>query len=326
MSEEPSTTRFLPGPLKRLRGLLLDTRRVGLENAAQLSAISAQLDALASQQQSESSAALAQHQQLVQILRFVHDRAQWRRRELRRLRLDPDYERAFGDERPLISVVIPTYDNYTLLRERSIPSVLTQTYQDFEIVVVGDAAPEDARRVVEAFNDPRITFFNLPYRGPYPDEPEAAWRVSGVPAYNEAVRRSRGLWIAPLDDDDSFRTNHLEWLLERAHRDRLELVYGRQAMHYSDGNELVIGSFPPEHGQFGVQAAIYHAGVADIFEYELADAALGLPSDWALCLRMMEAGVRMGMIDQVTIDYYPSRSWAPRSSAIGLHPEPGSSP
>ncbi len=87
-------------------------------------------------------------------------------------------------------MVIPTYDNHQLLRERAIPSVLAQTHQNFEIVVVGDAAPDEARRTVEGFDDPRITFVNLGYRGPYPADPETRWLVAGVPPYNEAVRRA----------------------------------------------------------------------------------------------------------------------------------------
>jgi putative methyltransferase (TIGR04325 family) len=52
--------------------------------------------------------------------------------------------------------------------------------------------------------------------------------------------------------------------------------------------------------------------LADIFELELADAAFRLPYDWALCVRMLEAGVRIGMLDEVVTDYYPSRLLRPR--------------
>lgn len=326
----PSTTRFLPGPLSRLRGLLRELQGLGRETRDLASAVhrdgqthsqqlAARLDAhdqtlsdLGSRLERLASDGEQRHEQLVEILRFINDRGQWRRLQLRRLRAAPGYEKAFTDPEPLISVVIPTYDNYPLLRDRSIPSVLAQSYQSFEIVVVGDAAPDEARRVVEAFGDQRIAFFNLPYRGPYPNDAELRWLVSGVPAYNEAVARARGLWIAPLDDDDAFRPNHLERLLEYARRDRLELAYSRLAVHFPNGAETTIDRFPPEYQEFGVQSALYHAGLAGIFEYELADAPLGLPSDWALCLRMMEAGVRMGMLNEVSVDYYPSRSWTPR--------------
>lgn len=254
----------------------------------------------------------AQHEHLIEILRFVHDHDASRRRRLNELRASESYETPFASPDPLVSVVIPTYDNYELLRSRALPSVLRQTYQNFEVLVVGDAAPDAARAAVESFADERFSFFNLPYRGPYPEDPLTQWQVAGVPPYNEAVRRARGLWIAPLDDDDEFRPSHLEQLLELAQTERHELAYGRISVHLPDGQTSTIGRFPPEQAQFGLQAAMYHRGLAEIFELELADAALGLPYDWGLCLRMLKAGVRIGMLDCEIIDYYPSRAWTPR--------------
>jgi glycosyltransferase involved in cell wall biosynthesis len=211
-------------------------------------------------------------------------------------------------------VIIPTYDHHRELRERALPSVLAQTYQNFEIVVVGDAAPEAARDAAASFDDSRIRFSNLLYRGPYPEDPALRWRVAGVPPYNEAVRLARGLWIAPLADDDAFRPQHLERLLAYAREQHLELAYARLCMHSGKNGETTsVGRFPPEHAQFGLQSVLYHHGLRDIFELELADAPLGLPNDWGMCLRMMEAGVRIGMLDEETVDYYPSAVWSPRS-------------
>jgi putative methyltransferase (TIGR04325 family) len=165
---------------------------------------------------------------------------------------------------------------------------------------------------VESFDDPRITFTNRLYRGPYPADPYTRWLVAGVPAYNEAVRRARGRWIAPLDDDDAFRPHHIERLLTRARSEQLELCYSPICHHRPDGSTEAPRHFPPEYGEFTLQSALYHAGLGEIFELELGDAALGLPYDWALCRRMMEADVRIGMVDEETVDYFPSRLWKPR--------------
>ncbi len=341
---QQANERLRPGPVQRIRLYLREMRRLAAEThglvsaaraetGAQLGALSAQLTQLqelaasqASRLEELASDQQKAHRQLVEILRFLHSRGQRRRAQLHQLRTDTAYERAFTESDPLVSVVIATYDNYELLRDRSIPSVLAQSYQNFEVIVVGDAAPDEAREVVEGFDDARISFFNLPYRGPYPDEPEVAWLASGILPSNEAARRARGLWIAPLDDDDAFRPGHLEQLLEHARGQRLELAYSRLDVHFASAASLVtIGRFPPELGQIGLQAAIYHAGLSHIFEYELADAAFGIPTDWAMCLRMMEAGVRIGMLDEVTVDYYPARSWTPRweGDRYGLEPDRG---
>jgi glycosyltransferase involved in cell wall biosynthesis len=284
---------------------LREIRRVGGETQRQLAEVNAAVARLEA-----GTARLTE--QLLEAQRFLHSQGEWRRRRLEEVRAGREYERPYAESDPLVSVVIPTYDNYRLLRERSLPSVLSQSYENVEIVVVGDAAPDEARLAVESFNDPRIRFVNLPYRGPYPDDPETRWRVAGVPPHNEGVRRAGGLWIAPLADDDAFRPQHLEHLLAHARGERLEFAYGRLCMHGENGETHSIGRFPPEHGHFGIQAAIYHRGIAEIFELQLSDAPLGLPSDWGMCLRMMEAGVRIGMLDEDTVDYFPSRVWTPR--------------
>jgi len=81
-----------------------------------------------------------------------------------------EYELAFSDPDPLVSVVIPTYTSYETLRDRAIPSVLAQTYENFEIVVIGDAAPPEAAEAVASFDDDRIVYENLSIRGPYPED------------------------------------------------------------------------------------------------------------------------------------------------------------
>ncbi len=319
------TTRYLPGPVARLREHLRVTRSLVAQThdavatsrnetsrlASELARLNTRLDALEAAHTVNSVEARAEHEQLVEILRFVLSQPAQRAARLRQIRDSAPYLSAYTTPEPLISVVIPTYDNYEMLERRSIPSVLGQTYQNFEIVVVGDAAPEESRAVIERFGDPRISYFNLPYRGPYPSDPRALWLVAGTPPFNEAVRRAKGSWIALIDDDDAFLPDHLRLLFRHAQSEHLELVYAALNVHHSRDKVTRVGRFPPQLGHFGMQAAVWHAGLAGTFEYELMDGALGLPTDWATCQRMMEAGVRIGFIDQATVDYYPSGLWRP---------------
>ena len=262
---------------------------------------------------------VAQHDEvgfLRESLQSISDREPWLRERLGELRSNEAYLTPFTNPEPLVSVIIATFDNYELLGVRAIPSVLAQTYQTFEIVVVGDAAPDQAQAVVESFGDARLRYSNLTYRGPYPSDPVARWHVAGVPPYNEALRLARGQWIAPLDDDDAFRPEHLERLLQEAQRNRLECAYGRLLQRRPDGGSEVLGRFPPEPGHFGLQMGIYHAGLAEIFAPELSDALFDIPADWAVGRRMLRAGVRMGMVDEITVDYYPSQVWSPRDESL----------
>lgn len=305
---------WLPPPLAGLRARLRSMARAIGEIRDALTEVSAKVDHLQIAQANSQA-------RLVEILRTVVADEPGRRRALYELRAGDSYGLPFEDPEPLVSVVIPTYDRAELLRERSLPSVLAQTYQNFEVIVVGDAAPCEVESAIESLGDPRIAFHNLTYRGPYPMEPRASWYVAGVPPFNEAVRRARGAWIAALNDDDALRPDHLRVLLDAAQRDRLEVAYAKVEVHRPNGSALRIGEFPPGVGTFTLQTALIHAGVARIFPVELSDELFELPWDWGLGLRMTRAGVRIGFLDAVVADGYPSALWLDRPGAQAPEPQ-----
>lgn len=97
---------------------------------------------------------------------------------------------------PLFSVIIPVYNRAEILR-LAIRSVLVQSCQDFEIVIVDDGSKDDPASSAASFNDPRIRFLRQENRG-------------GGAARNAAIDAARGRFIAPLDSDDVFLPHHLE--------------------------------------------------------------------------------------------------------------------
>jgi len=98
---------------------------------------------------------------------------------------------------PKISVIIPTHNRPELLRA-AINSVLNQTYQDFEIIVVDDGLERRADKVVESFNDERIKYI------------QHSEEKGGSAARNTGIRASQGEFIAFLDDDDQWLPEKLE--------------------------------------------------------------------------------------------------------------------
>ncbi len=78
---------------------------------------------------------------------------------------------------PLVTVVVPTYNRAGLLVERCIPSILSQTYDNFELIIVGDCCTDQTEELVAQIKDPRLKFYNLTERGQYPSEPHRRWMV-----------------------------------------------------------------------------------------------------------------------------------------------------
>jgi hypothetical protein len=261
----------------------------------------------------QDETALARHERTMLALRMGRDQDVAARRTLGKLREKPDYELAFDEDEPLVSVIIPTYLEWPLLRDRSIPSVLEQTYERWEVLVVGDAAPDETRRVVESFGDERIRFVNLPYRGPYPEDPRSAWLVSGTMPWNTGIALAKGRWIGANGDDDALRPSHLESLLACARRERAEVPYGLLHSCEPDSDGKMLGTFPPAHGQWGMQAALFHAGLR-FLPLEPSDWVFGVPNDWSLADRMLRIGVRFAMIEEPVVDLYPHHLWTERDS------------
>jgi glycosyltransferase involved in cell wall biosynthesis len=98
---------------------------------------------------------------------------------------------------PRVSVIIATY-NWSSVLPYSIGSVLRQTMQDFEILVVGDGCTDDSEEVVAAIGDPRIRWFNLHSHTGHQSGPN-----------NEGLRQARGELIAYLGHDDLWFPHHL---------------------------------------------------------------------------------------------------------------------
>jgi hypothetical protein len=297
--------------LAELRDLLAQSRDRASGLEAALTRIEAALQAgrlIQHEVQAVVSDTQRELQRQGRVLELLYEEETENFRTLSRLRRSADYEQAFSDPQPLVSVIIPTYLQHEMLVARAIPSVLSQTYENIEIVVVGDSAPPETERAIAQLGDPRVRYENLTVRAPYPEDPTEFWRVAGTPPWNAAWELARGAWIAPLNDDDSFRPEHIELLLTTARRMRCEVAYGAIEHLHPDGSTQVVNSWPPESHQFGWQAALVHAGLG-FMPMQLGSGALGAPGDWSLCRRMRRAGVRFTKVDEVVVDYYPSLLW-----------------
>jgi glycosyltransferase involved in cell wall biosynthesis len=100
---------------------------------------------------------------------------------------------------PAVTVVMPTFNRRQLL-PIAVDSVRNQTFSDWELLIVDDHSTDDTRSLVEAWQaeEPRIRYLvNERTKGP-------------AGARNTAIDRARGRYIALLDSDDEWLTQHLE--------------------------------------------------------------------------------------------------------------------
>lgn len=96
---------------------------------------------------------------------------------------------------PKVSVLMPVYNGGKYLRSAVI-SILAQSFDDFEFLIVDDGSTDDSAALVESFNDQRIRLIQAPHGGL-------------VSALNLGLSQAHGLYIARMDADDIARSDRL---------------------------------------------------------------------------------------------------------------------
>ena len=128
---------------------------------------------------------------------------------------------------PLVSVIIPVY-NYDRYLGEAIESVLSQTYQHLEVIVVDDGSTDQSGEVAKSFAGRGVRYCHQVHAGI-------------GPARNKGVELAQGDYVAFLDADDRWPVEKIERQLGAFESDRaLEMVFG-QAVQLQNGPEWESG-------------------------------------------------------------------------------------
>lgn len=120
-----------------------------------------------------------------------------------------------------VSVIVPTYNRAAMIGG-CIEATLSQTLQDFELIIVSDGSTDETEDVVRSYREPRIQFFKKENGGQ-------------ASARNLGMSKAKGKYIALCDDDDRFYPEHLSTLsvLLQSHPE-VGLVYSDARWCYQD--------------------------------------------------------------------------------------------
>lgn len=129
---------------------------------------------------------------------------------------------------PLVSVILPTFNRPRTLA-RAVQSVFDQTYKNFEVIIVNDGGC-DIRPVVSMLNDAKKVRVI--------DHKENRGLAA---ARNTALRAAEGAYIAYLDDDDLFYSDHLATLVNSLHLTDYKVAYTDAVRSY----DLVLDNGEP---------------------------------------------------------------------------------
>lgn len=133
----------------------------------------------------------------------------------------------------MVSVIIPTYNRSDRI-EKSIKSVLAQTYNDFEIIVVDDGSTDNTKDVVTSIDDRRIRYIYQKNAG-------------ACVARNLGIETARGEYIAFQDSDDLWVKTKLEKQIAVLEKEkRADIVTCRTILKQLDGSTIITSKDKPE--------------------------------------------------------------------------------
>ena len=132
----------------------------------------------------------------------------------------------------LVSIITPSYNSEKFISQ-TMESVLSQTYQNWEMIIVDDKSPDDSNIIIEKYikQDKRIKLIKLNKNsGP-------------AVARNVAIKEAKGRYIAFLDADDVWYPNKLEKQIAFMKENNLAFTYS--AYEIIDEQDKSIGKFVP---------------------------------------------------------------------------------
>ena len=213
----------------------------------------------------------------------------------------------------LISVIIPTY-NRSYCIERSIRSVLNQSYKNLELIVVDDCSTDDTERVVHSIEDARLRYTKLKKNS----GPSAA--------RNAGIKLAQGSYIAFHDSDDVWHLDKLEKQMNCfAVNPDSTMVFCKFKILGENPKIIPEDNFFDttlcEHGMLDILLRSPKIGAPTILIKKsnlktdvFFDESLHTLEDWELSLKIAANG-KISFVNEVLVDVYQSENGVNNSSS-----------
>lgn len=193
---------------------------------------------------------------------------------------------------PLISIIIPTYNSEKTISE-SIKSILEQSFDDYEVLVMDGVSGDNTLNIVKEFNDPRIKIFSEKDSGVYD-------------AMNKGIEKAEGKWLYFLGSDDTlFSPNTLLNVTHHINENNEEIDFYYGCIYSEKYGEKYDGVFTREKilsKNIGHQAIFFNKNIfSKLGTYNLKYKIL---ADYDFNLRaILNKNIRTKYIDEIIANY-----------------------
>lgn len=190
-----------------------------------------------------------------------------------------------------VSIITVCYNAEATI-ERTIKSVLSQTYSDIEYIIVDGNSTDTTMNIVHKYKSHISTIISEPDNGIYD-------------AMNKGIRNAAGDIIGMINADDWYEEDAVQSIVDAFNRSDAELVYGKAKLIYPDLSSIYSGEVPLENLRYEV--GIMHPTVfvkKDIYnKYGLFDLSYRISADYELFLRYYINKVNFFYVDKLITNF-----------------------
>lgn len=198
----------------------------------------------------------------------------------------------------LVSIIMPSYNTAQYI-EKTIESVMEQTYTNWELIIVDDCSSDNTEKIVKGIKDERIKFFK--------NERNSGAAISR----NRALQLARGRWIAFLDSDDIWVPEKLEKQIAFMEDNNIAFSYTNYEIIDESGKEQRIKVTGPKRitkqGMFnycwlGCLTVMYDSKIIGLIQIE----DIKKNNDYAMWLKVCKKA-NCYLLDEVLAKYRKGR-------------------
>lgn len=208
------------------------------------------------------------------------------------------------DEKPLISVIVPVYKVEPYL-SKCVDSILAQTYENLEIILVDDGSPDGCGTICDGYaaRESRVQVIHKENGG-----------LSS--ARNAGLEVAQGSYVAFVDSDDWLEPETYSWMMDMVREEKVKLVCaGRynciswtgerqvglcpRTREVISGEELAKRIFLWDHVDSAAWDKLYHRSLFDTIRYPIGVVSEDVPTTYRIAL----AAERVGMLDKPVYNY-----------------------
>jgi len=135
-----------------------------------------------------------------------------------------------------VSIIMTSYNKPKYVG-KAIEGVLNQTFKDFELLLMDDNSNEETQKVIQPYlQDKRIKFF----RSNVTSILERVQKIRYAVLINKALDKAQGRYISYATDDDVYRSERLEKMVDYLdNNSEVQIVYSTARFNYQDSNDQV---------------------------------------------------------------------------------------